>query len=169
VKKFSFDRARQQKRWHYGRAVSGTEIRTGALAKVEEWTRSKIHPRRVFLLALWIQILWRLGRSCRPGACKNPPRGGRKTVPRQMSRLLCYEGEYINRSENEASLVAAGLSRWAVARVAVAPWPGSPQRHRRLSGMASTVVYALRRLTAMISSRCLTRRVKARGPRQRKA
>jgi hypothetical protein len=109
------------------------------------------------------------GKELSAWGMQKPSPGWEKNSSQANSRLLCYDGEDINRSENEASLVTARPPGWAAARVAVAPWPGSLQRHRRLSGMASTVVHALRRLTAMISSRCLTRRVKARGPRQRKA
>jgi hypothetical protein len=46
-----------------------------ALASEEERTRSDVDPRRRFLLALQIPLLWRLRRSCQPRACKNLPAG----------------------------------------------------------------------------------------------
>jgi hypothetical protein len=59
--------------------------------------------------------------------------------------------------------VAAGLPGWAAAGMSTAPGPGSLPRHRGLPGVAFAAVQALRRLTAMISSRSLTWRVKAQG------
>jgi hypothetical protein len=64
------------------------------------------------------------------------------------------EEEETSRSENKTRLTA-----WRE--------PGSLLRQRGLSGVVSTAMQALRRLTVTTSSRNLTLMVKERGPRRR--
>jgi hypothetical protein len=70
------------------------------------------------------------------------------------------EGEETSGSENETRLVAAGLPGCE---------PGGLPRRRRLRGVVSAAMQALRRLTVTVSSRNPTLMVKERGPRHRTA
>jgi hypothetical protein len=75
--------------------------------------------------------------------CKNPPQGGRKTVPRQSPGRAQAEGDKTSGSENETHLVAGPPGR-AVAGLAAALGPGGLPRHRRLPGVASESVQVFR-------------------------
>ncbi len=68
-------------------------------------------------------------------------------VPGRILGCSCCNGEDTRGYENEAHLVAAGLSGWAAAGMAVAPWPSGLPQHRGLPGVASMAVHALRQLT----------------------
>jgi hypothetical protein len=129
-----------------------------ALGSGEERRRSEVDPHGSFL--------WHCG-YCLSGGCKGDaglgraktsPRGKRKTVPVQILGCSCCDFEETSGSENETRLGAAGP-----------PGPCSLRQRLGLPGVASTAMHALRRLLAMISSRCPTWRVKVRGLRQRTA
>ncbi len=92
-----------------------------------------------------------------PGRAKTSS-PGRKTVLGPSCGGAGKEGVETSGSENETRLVAAELPGCE---------PGSLPRRRRLPGMASAAVQALRRLTAMTSSRASTRMVKERSSRRR--
>jgi hypothetical protein len=94
------------------------------------------------------------------GAKKNRSVTGKMVPGPSLSGDWEGEGEETRGSENETCLVAAGPP----GRLPI----GRP-RHRRLPGVASASVQALRRLTETISSRNPTLMVKERGPRRKMA
>jgi hypothetical protein len=85
---------------------------------------------------------------------------GRKTVLGPFWVGAEEEGKETSGSENETRSVAAGPPGRE---------PGGLPRWRGLPGWASAAVQALRRLTAMTSSRDMTGMVKERGPQHRTA